>query len=148
MSRRAASGSTTSIGPVHAGADRLRRPGLSSTSSGGARKIDQILEVVVLHRFSAESRQTVLHIGGIGGLGHLAVVDDAHPGIDLAADDLSDRRRDTTLERLTVDRDTISNGPHQLDEVIGTRQAAGVGAGDSMVGHGMFLVDRPSGAPT
>ena len=126
----------------------MRRPGLSSTSSGGARKIDQILEVVVLHRFSAESRQTVLHIGGIGGLGHLAVVDDAHPGIDLAAHDLGDRRGDPTLECLTVDRDAVADRPHQLDEVIGARKAAGVGAGDSMVGHGMFLADGPSGAPS
>ena len=127
-----ASSSLTEIGPVQAGAVRFRVRGWRRPArrSAGSRRGP---EEVVLDRLAAEAVQPVLHVGGVARLGHLAVVDDVdarrRPGGSTTS---LHRGGDAIGERALVDRDAVALRPHDLDQVVGPGQAAGVGRQDAV----------------
>jgi hypothetical protein len=73
-----------------------------------------------------EPAEPVLGVGGIAGLGHLAVVDDVDAGRRLLAHDLGHRRADARGERRRVDGDAFFLGEHGPDQIVGAGQAARV----------------------
>ncbi len=140
MSVWAASVSRTVIGPVQAGADRLRRPGLSATRCRAPREVVEILEAVALRRLTAEPVEPVLDVGGVRRLRHLAVVDDRHAGRHLTLDDLVDGGLDACGEGVRIDGDAVADRPHHPNEVVGPGKASRVRAQDAIVVHPRFLV--------
>ena len=92
-------------------------------------QLREIREVLVDERVTgaAEAVEAVLHVGRIARLRHLAVVDDIDARLRLFLHDLRDRPAHAHPERLRVDRHAALLGVHHLDEVVGPRQAAGMG---------------------
>ena len=91
-------------------------------------QLRKILEVAVAERVAgaAETVEPVLDVGGVGGLRHLAVVDEVDAGSDLLVDDFGHGLLDARSQRLGLDRYAALLGIHHADEIIGPRQAAGV----------------------
>jgi hypothetical protein len=103
--------------------------GAAGVAEHAPRHPRKLREVLVLQRVAgaAEAGETVLHVGGVGGLAHLAVVDDTDAGVDLLARDLGHGGADARGERGRVDRHAFLPGEHRTDQVVGPREAAGVG---------------------
>ena len=81
---------------------------------------------------AAEAGEPVLDVGGIARLRHLAVVDEIDAGLDLLAHHLGDRRAHARRQRRAIDRHALLLGVHHPDEVVGPRQAAGMGGEEAL----------------
>ncbi len=134
----------------------VARGGLPARAAGvaehPARKLREVGQVLVGQRVarSAESGETVLHVGRVARLGELAVADDVHAALRLGADDLADRGPDARGEGAGVHGHAFLAREHGADEVGGARQAAGVGGQDALDAslHPGRPPDAPLGAPT
>ncbi len=71
-----------------------------------------------------EAGQTVAHVCRIADLAHLAVADEVDPGVDLVRDSVGDRRAHDTLELGVVDRAAVVLSEHDVDNLLGPREAA------------------------
>jgi hypothetical protein len=76
--------------------------------------------------------QPIFDVGGVARLAHLAVVDDVDAGLDLLFDDCRHCRADARLERGRIDRHPLLLGEHRAHEIVGTRQAPGVGCQEAL----------------
>ena len=99
---------------------------------GQVRELDQVL-VYESVPGSAETGETVLDIGGVAGLRHLAVVDDVDARPGLLVHDLLHRGANARAERLVIDRHALLLGVHHAHEILRPRQAAGV-SGEKALG--------------
>ena len=88
----------------------------------------------ILPRFAAEARQPVLDIGGVGGLGLLAVVDDRDARLDLALDDIGRGLFHRRVEVGLRHRLAALAREDQIEQGFGARQAADMGGGKAR-GH-------------
>ena len=66
------------------------------------------------------------HVGRVADLAHLAVADEVDPGIDLVRDSVGDRRAHDALELGVVDRAAVVLSEHDVDDLLGPREAADV----------------------
>jgi hypothetical protein len=82
---------------------------------------------------AAEAAETVGHVGRVADLAHLAVVDDVDPSLHLTSDDLVHSVALLCVELGGVGTLTADKPDQHLPKLWRTRQAAGVGAQDSLV---------------
>ena len=97
-----------------------------------AGEVLKILEEIILYCFTLEACQAILNVGGVGWLRHLAVVNHRHACIELPLHNLTNGVINRRLQRLLVNGDTVRHGEHELDQLIRSWQAAGVGTGNTM----------------
>ena len=81
----------------------------------------------------------MLDIGRIGGLGLLAIIDDADPRLDLALDDVGRGGLDRSLEGFLRDMLAAFAREDQIEQRFGARQAADMGGEEALFGHGRGL---------
>jgi hypothetical protein len=114
-----------------------RTAGIAEHALGERRKIGEVL-VDESVAGAAEARQPVLHVGGVARLRHFTVVDDIDAGGDLLLHHLGDGGAHARGERGGVNRLASLLGVHHADEVVGPRQAAGMGGEEALgaVFHG------------
>ena len=128
---RAACGSRTLIGALQAGRLAARAAGIAEHALRQAREFGEVLvdEGVA---GAAEAVQAVLDVGGVARLRQFAVVDEIDAGLGLLADHLGHRRAHACGQRRAIDRHAFLLGVHHPDQIVGPRQAAGVGAQKSV----------------
>ena len=90
---------------------------------GEVRKVDQVPVDKRITR-AAETRETVLHVGGVARLAHFAVVDDVDARLGLPAHDVLHRRTHARGERIALHRHALLLGVHHAHQLFGARQAA------------------------
>ena len=100
-------------------------PGVAEDALG---QLGEVHEVAVLERLAgaAEAGQPVLDVRGVARLAELPVVDDVQARVRLLPDDLRHRAPGAGGESGRVDGNALLAGEHRPDEVLGTRQAAGM----------------------
>src|SRR5258708_29174486 len=76
---------------------------------------------------AAETREAILHVGGVAGLRHLAVVHDIDSRPGLLVHDVLHSRADARSECSVIDRHALFLGVHYSYEILRPRQAPGVG---------------------
>ena len=120
-------------GPRVAHGDRTvagRRPpaGAPGVAEDALGQLGEVHEVPVLERLAgaAEAGQPVLDVRGVARLAELPVVDDVQARVRLLPDDLRHRAPGAGGESGRVDGNALLAGEHRPDEVLGTRQAAGM----------------------
>ena len=135
-------------------ADRDRRvargrlaPRSSRIAEHPLRQAREIREVLVDERvaLAAESAQSILDVRRVTRLAHLAVVDHVDARFGLLLHDLLDRRRHALRECGSVDRHALLLREHRPDQVLGPRQAPGVG-GQKSFGASMHRVSPGGGS--
>ena len=90
---------------------------------------------------AAKAVETVLHVGGVAGFGHLTVVDDVQAGLDLPGGDVGHGLGDLHFDGFKVQRNAVFAGEHDLHQFFLARKAADVGGQKSVVAaHGVFLM--------
>jgi hypothetical protein len=70
-----------------------------------------------------EPGQAVAHVCRVANLAHLAVADEVDPGIDLVRDSVGDRCAHDALELGVVDRAAVVLSEHDVDDLLGPREA-------------------------
>ena len=143
----AASGSRTCTGALHAGVLRRERPGSPKTRLARLGKSRKVL----VHEGvagAAEAGKPILHVGGIARLRHLAVIDDVDAGIGLLSHHLGHRRAHPRRQGGALDRHSLFLGVHHADEVVGPRQAAGVGRQEAIGAAYHRCLHAPRACPT
>ena len=77
-----------------------------------------------------EAAEAVADIGRVADLAHLAVADEVDPGLHLAPDAIAHRLADHAVVSCPVDRLAAVLGEHELDDLLGPRQASDMGGCD------------------
>src|SRR5579885_87738 len=80
--------------------------------------------------FAAETGHPILNVGRVARLAHLTIVDYIDAGLELLADGLDDRRADARVKSADFVWLAGFPGGHQAQQIVGTRQAAGVSGED------------------
>ena len=130
-SARRPSVSRTPIGALQAGVLRREPPGSPNTRFGQLGETGQVLVDEGIAG-AAEAGEPILDVGGIARLRHLAVVDEVDAGLGLLLHHLGDRRAHARRQRRAVDRHALLLGVHHPDEVVRSRQAAGMGGQEAL----------------
>ena len=93
------------------------------------RQVRELSQVLIHKGIAASGKpgQPVLDVGGVARLGHLAVVDEIDARLDLFLNHRGDGLADLRRQGGALDRNAFLLGEHRPDQIIGTRQAAGVG---------------------
>ena len=81
---------------------------------------------------AAETSQPLGHVGGVARLAHLAVADDVDAGRLLALDHFAHRAAHAVGEHALIDLAPFLFGEHQLDQLLGPGEAAGVRGQDAI----------------
>ena len=76
---------------------------------------------------AAEAGQPILDVGGIAGLGHLAVVDEIDAGFELFLHHLGHGPTHALGQSRRIDRHALLLGIHHADQIVRSRQAARMG---------------------
>ena len=99
MSARTASRSWYLTGPMHAGISKSRSPMTRCMNSGNS---IMSAGIPVSPPVAAEALEALLHVRRVADLAGLAVVDDGHAGVGLAAHDVGDRVADLRVEAVVL----------------------------------------------
>ncbi len=103
-----------------------RAPGIAEHALGEVRELGEVLVYESISG-AAETREAILHVGGVAGLRHLAVVHDVHARPGLLVHDVLDGRADARSECGVIDRHALFLGVHHAYEILRPRQAPGMG---------------------